>query len=306
MEHFKKIIDGKKYSEEFLQKLHPLSTKFFENFNRKPCLAVILVGDNTASSIYVKNKVRTAKKNGIRSVEVILSRNVSEEDLLNEIFKLNDDQNVDGILVQLPLPIHISERKIINNISPIKDVDGFHPTNFGKLVMGDPNFIPCTPLGCFYMLKNELKVLSGKNAVIIGRSNIVGKPMASLLLSSNCSVTITHSKTENLREHCKKADILISAVGIPEMVDDTYVKQDAIIIDVGINRLQFVNSETKANETKLVGDVNFKKVIDIAKKITPVPGGVGPMTIACLMHNTIKAAYKNKKKNFANFLGENF
>ena len=306
MEHFKKIIDGKKYSEEFLQKLHPLSAEFFKNFNRKPCLAVILVGDNTASSIYVKNKVHTAKKNGIQSVEVILSRNVSEENLLNEIFKLNDDQNVDGILVQLPLPIHISERKIINNISPIKDVDGFHPTNFGKLFMGDPNFIPCTPLGCFYMLKNELKVLSGKNAVIIGRSNIVGKPMASLLLSSNCSVTITHSKTENLREHCKKADILISAVGIPEMVDDTYVKQDAIIIDVGINRLQFVNSETKANETKLVGDVNFKKVIDIAKKITPVPGGVGPMTIACLMHNTIKAAYENKKENFANFLGENF
>ena len=306
MEHFKKIIDGKKYSEEFLQKLYPLSTEFSKNFNRKPGLAVILVGDNTASSIYVKNKVRTAKKNGIRSVEVILSRNVSEEDLLNEIFKLNDDQNVDGILVQLPLPIHISERKIINNISPIKDVDGFHPTNFGKLFMGDPNFIPCTPLGCFYMLKNELKVLSGKNAVIIGRSNIVGKPMASLLLSSNCSVTITHSKTKNLREHCKKADILISAVGIPEMVDDTYVKQDAIIIDVGINRLQFVNSETKANETKLVGDVSFKKVIDIVKKITPVPGGVGPMTIACLMHNTIKAAYENKKENFANFLGENF
>ena len=306
MEHFKKIIDGKKYSEEFLQKLHPLSTEFFKNFNRKPCLAVILVGDNTASSIYVKNKVRTAKKNGIRSVEVILSRNVSEEDLLNEIFKLNDDQNVDGILVQLPLPIHISERKIINNISPIKDVDGFHPTNFGKLFMGDPNFIPCTPLGCFYMLKNELKELSGKNAVIIGRSNIVGKPMASLLLSSNCSVTITHSKTENLREHCKKADILISAVGIPEMVDDTYVKQDAVIIDVGINRLQFVNSETKANETKLVGDVNFKKVVDIAKKITPVPGGVGPMTIACLMHNTVKAAYKNKKQIFDNILGEIF
>ncbi len=306
MEHFKKIIDGKKYSKEFLQKIHPLSTEFFKNFNRKPCLAVILVGDNTASSIYVKNKVRTAEKNEIRSIEVILSKNVSEEDLLNEIFKLNHDQNVDGILVQLPLPIHISERKIINSINPIKDVDGFHPTNFGKLFMGDPNFIPCTPLGCFYILKNELKELSGKNAVIIGRSNIVGKPMASLLLSSNCSVTITHSKTKNLREHCKKADILISAVGIPEMVDDTYVKQGAIIIDVGINRLQFVNSETKENETKLVGDVNFKKVVDIAKKITPVPGGVGPMTIACLMHNTIKAAYKIKNENFANFLGENF
>ena len=284
MEHFKKIIDGKKYSEEFLQKLHPLSTEFFKNFNRKPCLAVILVGDNTASSIYVKNKVRTAKKNGIRSVEVILSRNVSEEDLLNEIFKLNDDQNVDGILVQLPLPIHISERKIINNISPIKDVDGFHPTNFGKLFMGDPNFIPCTPLGCFYMLKNELKVLSGKNAVIIGRSNIVGKPMASLLLSSNCSVTITHSKTENIREHCKKADILISAVGIPEMVDDTYVKQDAIIIDVGINKIK-INDE----KSKLVGDVLFSDVEHKVSAISPVPGGVGPMTLACLLRNTTTA-----------------
>jgi methylenetetrahydrofolate dehydrogenase (NADP+)/methenyltetrahydrofolate cyclohydrolase len=156
------------------------------------------------------------------------------------------------------------------------------------------------------MLKNELKDLSGKNAVIIGRSNIVGKPMASLLLASNCSVTITHSKTKNLQEHCKKADILVSAVGIPEMVDETYIKQDAIIIDVGINRLQFVNPETNVNETKLVGDVNFRKVVNIAKKITPVPGGVGPMTIACLMHNTVKAAYENKKQNFKNILGDYF
>jgi methylenetetrahydrofolate dehydrogenase (NADP+)/methenyltetrahydrofolate cyclohydrolase len=267
---------------------------------------VILVGDNTASRIYVNNKVRTAEKNGIQSKEVILSSKVSEVNLLNEILKLNADENVDGILVQLPLPAHISEKNIIHSINPKKDVDGFHPINFGKLFMGNPNFIPCTPLGCFYMLKNEFKDLSGKNAVIIGRSNIVGKPMASLLLASNCSVTITHSKTKNLQEHCKKADILVSAVGIPEMVDETYIKQDAIIIDVGINRLQFVNPETNVNETKLVGDVNFGKVVNIAKKITPVPGGVGPMTIACLMHNTVKAAYKNKKQNFKNILGDYF
>ena len=306
MENIKKIIDGKKYSEKFLKQVYPLSTNFYKKFNRKPCLAVILVGDNTASGIYVKNKVHTAEKHGIKSVKVILSNKVSEANLLNEILKLNEDQNIDGILVQLPLPVHISEKKIIHSINPMKDVDGFHPINFGKLFMGDPNFVPCTPLGCYYMLKNELKELSGKNAVIIGRSNIVGKPMASLLLASNCSVTITHSKTKNLREHCKKADILISAVGIPEMVDETYVKHNAIIIDVGINRLQFVNSESNANETKLVGDVNFRKVINIAKKITPVPGGVGPMTIACLMHNTVKAAYNNKKQNFENILGEIF
>ena len=306
MENYKKIIDGKKYSEELLQQLNPLSTKFFKNFNRKPCLAVILVGDNTASEIYVKNKVRTAEKNGIQSIKVILSSKVSEKGLLNEIFKLNENQDIDAILVQLPLPEHILEKNIIHNINPMKDVDGFHPINFGKLFMGDPQFIPCTPLGCYYMLKNELKDLNGKNAVIIGRSNIVGKPMASLLLSSNCSVTLTHSKTKNLQEHCKNADVLISAVGIPEMVDETYIKKDAIVIDVGINRLQFVNSETNASKTKLVGDVNFGKVVNIAKKITPVPGGVGPMTIACLMHNTIKAAYKNKKQNFVNMLGENF
>ncbi len=306
MENYKKIIDGKKYSEELLKQLIPLSSKFFKNFNRKPCLAVVLVGDNTASGIYVKNKVNIAEKNGIESIKIILSSEVSEQDLLNEIFKLNENQDIDGILVQLPLPKHISEKKIIHNIDPMKDVDGFHPINFGKLFMGDPNFIPCTPMGCFYMLKNELKDLNGKNAVIIGRSNIVGKPMASLLLSSNCSVTVTHSKTKNLQEHCKKADVLISAVGIPEMIDETYIKKDAIVIDVGINRLQLLNSKTNTSITKLVGDINFEKVVNIVKKITPVPGGVGPMTIACLMHNTIKAAYKNKKQNFVNILGDYF
>ena len=187
-----KIIDGKMYAEKLLGEIHPLSKRFLNNFNRKPCLTVILVGDNPASKIYVKNKILIAKKIDIESREILLGSDVTEDELIHHISVLNKDQNVDGILVQLPLPKHISEKKIINLISPSKDVDGFHPENFGKLFMGDPKFIPCTPLGCLYMLKHEIKDIKGKNAVIIGRSNIVGKPMASLLLSSDCSVTITH------------------------------------------------------------------------------------------------------------------
>ncbi|MDB2697403.1 bifunctional methylenetetrahydrofolate dehydrogenase/methenyltetrahydrofolate cyclohydrolase, partial [Alphaproteobacteria bacterium] len=200
------------------------------------------------------------------------------------------------------LPLHISEKLIIQSISPSKDVDGFHPINFGKLLMGDPDFVPCTPLGCFYMLKKELNELDGKNVVIIGRSNIVGKPMASLLLSSNCTVTITHSKTKNLKEHCSDADILISAIGQPEMIDDTYIKPNSIIIDVGINRLKLENAKTNEKKYKLVGDINFESVINVSQKITPVPGGVGPMTIACLMHNTVKAAFLNKNEKFVNII----
>ena len=218
----------------------------------------------------------------------------------NQIVKLNNDITVDGILVQLPLPAHISEKTVIQSIDPLKDVDGFHPNNFGKLFMGESNFIPCTPLGCLYLLKKELKELDGKNIVIIGRSNIVGKPMASLLLSSNCTVTITHSKTKNLRDHCSNADILISAIGRPEMIDETYIKPNAIVIDVGINRLELNNITNNGKKYKLVGDVKFEKIIKIVQKITPVPGGVGPMTIACLMHNTIKAAFINKNENFVN------
>jgi len=187
-------------------------------------------------------------------------------------------------------------------ISPLKDVDGFHPKNFGKLFMGDPKFIPCTPLGCLYMLKHEIEDIKGKNAVIIGRSNIVGKPMASLLLSSDCSVTITHSKSENIKEHTRKADILIVAVGIPEMIDEKFIKPGAIVIDVGINRLESKNNDNSSNKRVLVGDVKFEKVLKVAKKITPVPGGVGPMTIACLMHNTVKAAYINNNNDFINVL----
>ncbi len=297
-----KIIDGKMYAEKLLEEIHPLSKGFLDNFNRKPCLTVILVGDNPASKIYVKNKILIAKKIDIKSREILLDSDVTEEELIHQISILNKDENVDGILVQLPLPKHISEKKIINIISPLKDVDGFHPKNFGKLFMGDPEFIPCTPLGCLYMLKHEVEDIKGKNAVIIGRSNIVGKPMASLLLSSDCSVTITHSKSKNIDEHTRKADILIVAVGIPEMIDEKFIKQGAIVIDIGINRLESKNSDNSSNKVKLVGDVKFEKVLKIAKKITPVPGGVGPMTIACLMHNTVKAAYINKKNDFINVL----
>ena len=297
-----KIIDGKMYAEKLLGEIHPLSKGFLDNFNRKPCLTVILVGDNPASKIYVKNKILIAKKVGIESNEILLGSDVTEDELIHHISILNKDENVDGILVQLPLPKHISEKKIINIICPSKDVDGFHPKNFGKLFMGDPKFIPCTPLGCLYMLKHEIEDLKGKNAVIIGRSNIVGKPMASLLLSSDCSVTITHSKTKNIEEHARKADILIVAVGIPEMIDEKFIKPGAVVIDVGINRSVSKTNDNSGNKGILVGDVKFENVLKIAKKITPVPGGVGPMTIACLMHNTVKAAYINKKNDFINVL----
>ena len=297
-----KIIDGKMYAEKLLGEIHPLSKGFLHNFNRKPCLTVILVGDNPASKIYVKNKILIAKKIDIESREILLGSDVTEDELIHHISILNKDPNVDGILVQLPLPKHISEKKIINLISPSKDVDGFHPENFGKLFMGDPKFIPCTPLGCLYLLKHEIDDIKGKNAVIIGRSNIVGKPMASLLLSSDCSVTIIHSKSKNIEVHTRKADILIVAVGIPQMIDEKFIKPDAIVIDVGINRLESKNNDNSSNKRVLVGDVKFEKVLKIAKKITPVPGGVGPMTIACLMHNTVKAAYINKKNDFINVL----
>ena len=297
-----KIIDGKMYAEKLLGEIHPLSKGFLDSFNRKPCLTVILVGDNPASKIYVKNKILIAKKIGIESNEILLGSDVTEDELIHHISILNKDENVDGILVQLPLPKHISEKKIINIICPSKDVDGFHPKNFGKLFMGDPKFIPCTPLGCLYMLKHEIEDIKGKNAVIIGRSNIVGKPMASLLLSSDCSVTITHSKTKNIEEHARKADILIVAVGIPEMIDEKFIKPGAVVIDVGINRSVSKTNDNSGNKGKLVGDVKFENVLKIAKKITPVPGGVGPMTIACLMHNTVKAAYINKKNDFINVL----
>ena len=302
METNNKIINGKFYSEALLKEIYPLSIEYNKKYKRKPSLAVILLGSDPASQIYVKNKIRTAQNNNIESIEILLSSETSQRILLDKITELNNNSKIDGILVQLPLPKHISEQLVIQTINPDKDVDGFHPNNFGKLFMGKPNFIPCTPMGCFYMLKKEIKELSGKNAIIIGRSNIVGKPMASLLLSANCTVTIAHSKTKNLIDKCKKADILIAAIGKPEMVNEEYIKKNAIVIDVGINRIETNSTETTNKKSKLVGDVNYNKVIDIVEKITPVPGGVGPMTIACLMHNTLKAAFLNKKEDFINII----
>jgi len=283
-----KIINGKNYSRNFLIDISNLAKSFESLSNRKPCLAVILVGDNDASKIYVKNKVLTAQKTNIKSIEILLPNEISEVDLLNEINRFNNDDKVDAILVQLPLPNHIQVKKIVNSISPNKDVDGFHPQNFGNLMLGNETVVPCTPLGCWYMLKKELKDLTGYHAVIIGRSNIVGKPMQSLLIKENCTVTITHSKTKKLAKITNKADILIAAIGKHEFITSEFIKPKSVIIDVGINR----------KNKKLVGDVKLEDALNIAKKVTPVPGGVGPMTIACLMYNTVKLAYLRNNIKF--------
>lgn len=287
-----KIINGKNYSKDFLIHVSNLAFKFENLLNRKPCLAVILIGDDNASKVYVKNKILTAKDTNIKSIEILLSNNTSEINLLNEINKLNNDDRIDGILVQLPLPDHIQVKKVVNSISPKKDVDGFHPQNFGNLILGNESVVPCTPLGCWYMLKKELNDLTGYHAVVIGRSNIVGKPMQSLLIKENCTVTVAHSKTKGLAEISNKADILIAAIGRPEFITSEFINSNSVIIDVGINRVN----------KKLVGDVKFQDGLKIAKKITPVPGGVGPMTIACLMYNTVKLAYRRNNQMFNEIL----
>ena len=276
-----KIIDGKLSAYNFLIKVSKKVEDFKTLYNRPPCLAVIIVGNDTASKIYVKNKIKTAKEINIKSIEITLPEETTEQNLLKQIDILNNNENVDGILVQLPLPKQILSNNIINKILPLKDVDGFHPTNFGNLCLGDETIVPCTPLGCLYLIKNEIKNLSGTNVTIVGRSNIVGKPMQALLIKENCTVTLTHSKTRSLMDITKKADILISAIGKPEFITKEYIKPNSIIIDVGINRV--VENE----KNKLVGDVKFEEAYRLAKKITPVPGGVGPMTIACLLKNTI-------------------
>ena len=288
-----KIINGIKHSKNLTKKIKELVLKS-ERFNkRKPAIAVILIGENSASEIYVKNKIKTAENIGIISKKIVYPSSITEKELLNKIKDLNEQKDIDGILVQLPLPMHISEDKVILSIDPKKDVDGFHPINLGNLFLGNTNgMIPCTPLGCIYMLKKELGSLSGLNATIVGRSNIVGKPMQSLLLKENCTTTITHSNTRNLSEFTLKADILIVAMGIAEFIDDSYVKDKATIIDVGINRKK-IN-----DKSKIIGDVNFDNVLSKANLITPVPGGVGPMTIACLMYNTVKASFLRNDHKF--------
>ena len=275
-------IDGKKAAATLREKLKKKVSELKSKYNSVPGLTVILIGEDSPSQIYVKNKEKSANEVGIKSEVIRYPEEVEEKVVLDKIKELNDNNQVSGILVQLPLPKHIDKRKVIETINPSKDVDGFHPMNVGNLSSGYESSIPCTPLGCYLLIKNIEKNLNGKHAVIIGRSNLNGKPMAQLLLKENCTVTITHSKTKDLKAECARADIIIAAVGRPKLVKADWVKKDAIVIDVGINK----------TESGLVGDVDFDGVSKVAKAITPVPGGVGPMTIACLLSNTVKCFEK--------------
>ena len=284
------LIDGKAFAERLVGSVGVAVEELSNTHSFKPGLAVVLVGENPASEVYVKNKVKQTNNSGMVSIEHRLPEETSEEDLLSLVKDLNKDEKIDGILVQLPLPDHINENSIINSISPSKDVDGFSIPNVGLLSTSGKGLIPCTPLGCLLLLKDQLGDLTGKNAVIIGRSNIVGKPMAQLLIKESCTVTIAHSKTKNLENVCRNADILVAAVGRPHFVKDDWVKDGAVVIDVGINRLPPEGDK----KGRLVGDVDFENVSKIASAITPVPGGVGPMTIACLLRNTVTAACKRR------------
>ena len=284
------LIDGKAFAERLVGSVGVAVEELSNTHSFKPGLAVVLVGENPASEVYVKNKVKQTNNSGMVSIEHRLPEETSEEDLLSLVKDLNKDEKIDGILVQLPLPDHINENSIINSISPSKDVDGFSIPNVGLLSTSGKGLIPCTPLGCLLLLKDQLGNLTGKNAVIIGRSNIVGKPMAQLLIQESCTVTIAHSKTKNLENICRNADILVAAVGRPHFVKDDWVKDGAVVIDVGINRLPPEGDK----KGRLVGDVDFENVSKIASAITPVPGGVGPMTIACLLRNTVTAACKRR------------
>lgn len=281
-----KIIDGKIISSKVLKEVSESIIQIKSN-GLEPCLAVVLVGNDPASSVYVRNKKMMCEKVGIKSIDINLDERISEEELLDIIINLNKDKTTNGILVQFPLPSHIDKQKIINTISPDKDVDGLHPINAGRLMNNVETLVPCTPQGCMIMLRTCLDDLSGKNAVVIGRSNLVGRPMCQLLTNSNCTVTQVHSKTINIEDFISQADILIAAIGIPKFVRAEWLKDRSIIIDVGINRISD-NSEGN-NKKKLVGDVDFDEAIKKVAAITPVPGGVGLMTVACLMRNTLIA-----------------
>ena len=276
------IIDGKKTAAELREELKKKVAELRSTHNAVPGLTVILVGEDPASKIYVKNKEKFAKEIGMNSEVIRYPADTEEKVVLNKIKELNEDKKISGILVQLPLPKHIDKKKVIETILPGKDVDGFHPMNVGNLSSGYDSSIPCTPLGCSLLLKKAEKNLSGKHAVVIGRSNLNGKPMTQLLLKENCTVTVTHSKTKDLKAECLRADIIIAAVGIPKLVKGDWVKKGAIVIDVGINK----------TDSGIVGEVDFDQVSKVAKAITPVPGGVGPMTIACLLSNTVECFKK--------------
>ena len=294
-----KIIDGKLIASKVKEQV----SVAVSDLNQKsifPGLATIIVGNDAASSIYVKNKRKSAKEVGIESFQYELSENIQEKELLELINELNSNSDVDGILVQLPLPKHINSDLIIDSIDVNKDVDGFNVINAGKTFIGRDSVIPCTPLGCLLLLKSIKIELKGKNAVIIGRSNIVGKPMAQLLLNEDCTVTIVHSKTFNIQALVKEADIVVAAVGSANLVKGSWIKKGAVVIDVGINRLKVEDKNI------LAGDINFNEVKDIASYITPVPGGVGPMTIACLLMNTVFQCAKRNNVSIPNNLKKLF
>ena len=279
------LIDGKKIAAELREELRQEVVELKTKYNKAPGLTVILIGDMAPSQIYVRMKEKAANEVGLKSEVIRYPDAVEEKTILDKIEELNKDENISGILVQLPLPKHIDKQKVIETILPGKDVDGFHPMNVGNLSSGYESSVPCTPLGCYLMIKKIEPNLSGKKAVMIGRSNLNGKPMAQLLLKENCTITITHSKTKDLKAECLEADIIVAAVGIPELVKADWVKKDAIVIDVGINK----------TEKGIVGDVAFEEVSKVARALTPVPGGVGPMTIACLLKNTIECFKRSQK-----------
>ncbi|MEE2849508.1 MAG: bifunctional methylenetetrahydrofolate dehydrogenase/methenyltetrahydrofolate cyclohydrolase FolD [Pseudomonadota bacterium] len=285
------LIDGKAFSAALVERVGAAVARLEAAHGVKPGLAVVIVGEDPASQIYVRNKGETTLRAGMRSDTHRLAESTSQDELLALIAQLNADAGIHGILVQLPLPAHIDATVVLDAISPDKDVDGFHVVNAGRLAVGLPGLVPCTPLGCLMLLKDRLGDLSGLNAVIVGRSNIVGKPMAQLLLAESCTVTIAHSRTRDLPEVCRRADILVAAVGRPEMIKGDWIKPGATVIDVGINRVPSADPVKAAEgKTRVVGDVAFKEAVEVAGRITPVPGGVGPMTIACLLANTYSAA----------------
>jgi len=289
------IIDGKAFAANLRAKVGELARTFEAKAGRKAGLAVVLVGEDPASQVYVRSKGKQTVEAGMASFEHKLPAETSEADLLALVEQLNTNPAVDGILVQLPLPSHMDEQKVIAAINPDKDVDGFHVISTGRLAVGLPGFVPCTPLGCLMLLKDRLGSLSGLDAVVIGRSNIVGKPMAQLLLAESCTVTIAHSRTKDLRDVVRRADIVVAAVGRPEMVKADWIKPGATVIDVGINRVP----AAEAGKTRLVGDVDYAGAMGVAGAVTPVPGGVGPMTIAVLLRNALVAAYRNARLELA-------
>ncbi len=289
-----KIIDGKAFAEGLRERIAVEVAKLRADHGLAPGLAVVLVGEDPASQVYVRNKGKAAETAGIAASDHRLDAATSQEELVALVERLNDDPSVHGILVQLPVPDQIDENAVIDAIAPAKDVDGFHVINSGRLATGQmdgPNaaMVPCTPLGCRMLLEDRLGDLSGLDAVVLGRSNIVGKPMAALLTQASCTVTVAHSRTRNLEEVCRRADILVAAVGRPQMVKGEWIKKGAVVIDVGINRIA-APTDDEPDRTRLVGDVDYDEALKVAGEITPVPGGVGPMTIACLLANTVTAA----------------